>query len=522
MKHTKATLWTTLLKRWPSFIAWSLGVVALLLGLYARWPDLPHPFLWLDEAWRAWSVSSTAGLPSFLEYMKTNSEVLLFSEWVLGKLSLILFGGGAFAFRIWPLLFGILSATGAFILLRRLGHLSLAPAAALIIAVSWGFSYHSREFKPYALDLTLALWSMWAMVNAIRGKRFWLFLLLLSLMAVSSVTFVFMFPAIFFCYGITKKPRRLARMWPFLIPVALFIVTYLFFLRPQDPEGTTAFWAANYITNKQEAISLIKRYPEYLDAWSIIGWKPVTILFLVVLPVVSIIRKDSLALVFLLPFIFQIAAASLRLYPFLDRPSYYLYGLMHCGAIYAVGQLVNLLLRDIPSKVARVEAIVCLALFLFVGFSGHLRHNIAMGRQWPADQGHAAMEVLAQEFQPGDHIFINGYAYFTFLYHRDRVFPPNHPLRTMTMDRQRTPIADSDIQKLRSGIQARAKSINPGDIVWFYSAYQPSAFQYYEALFATTGEMTFKLRTPFQTLLKLKVNDSLENILNDDDIQASQ
>ena len=71
------------------------AVVATLLGLYARWPSFPHPFLWLDEAWRAWSVSNTAGIPSFLEYMRTNSEVLLFSEWVLGKLSLILFGGGA-------------------------------------------------------------------------------------------------------------------------------------------------------------------------------------------------------------------------------------------------------------------------------------------------------------------------------------------------------------------------------------------------------------------------------------------
>ena len=87
--------------------------IVFAVALYARLPADPAPYLWADESWRAYAILSTGDFPDFLRFMREDRHFPLFSEWLFGNIGLAVFGFDEFAFRIWPLIFSLLSIVGA-------------------------------------------------------------------------------------------------------------------------------------------------------------------------------------------------------------------------------------------------------------------------------------------------------------------------------------------------------------------------------------------------------------------------
>ncbi len=491
---------------------WAGLAAIILLAIFARWPSHPHPYLWLDEAWRAYSVATTDGPFSFLAYMRQNSEVLLASEWVLGKISWHLFAHHPFGFRVWPLIFSLVSIMGAWAFTRKSGQIRLALGPALLIAASFGFVYHSREFKPYALDLALAMWLLWATLDALEKRRYRLLISLLTMTAASSLSFLFLFPAVTVFLLIRTHPDSPLRLWPLVIPLLTFIFIYLGFLQPQSPGGTTAFWHANYLTSVADAMSLARRYPAYLNAYTFSGWMVISVLYFVALPVVSLRRRDGLWLLLLTPFFIQVVAAMLRIYPFLDRPSYYLYGIMIVGAAIALGGLVDLATASKPALAPRIKTALCILLLGWVVGAGTLQRDLAAARVWPPDTGRAAMKIMAHEFSAEDSFYVSSGAYFTFLFHRNGIFPVGHPLRTWVLPKRREILTDNDPQRLLADLHRLAGHESEGQRIWFLSGYFPDTADRYVRVLKPVGHAEIKVAQLHQALITIRLNKPMADL----------
>lgn len=489
-----------------------IGTLALGFGTYARWPDKPAPALWLDEAWRALSLTSTKGWLSFIDYMKPKSEFLQLSEWVLGKTGLLLFGPEELAFRIWPLLFAILSIVGAFLLIRQLRFQSLAPLAAIMIAFSWAFIYHSREFKPYSMDLALSILSLWAFIRALEKDHYLLYFVLLSLYALSSLTFVFVFPSLFIVHLILKRPKKISDIAIYIIPGLLFVFAYFGFLRIQSIGTTSNFWASHYLTDWNSIKLNFSRFPTYMDGWSVIGWLPVTLLYAVLLPVASIIRKDARGLLFLLPFLFIAVASAFKIYPIFDRPSYFLYGLIHCGAVFGLGLYLDLICSKQPKWVDAIGTGITLIVSGILLFNGTLWGDIKHGKQWPPDTGRYAMTTMAAKVQPGDELFINAAAYYTFKFYQPQLLPDGHPLHDLNIS-PASLLNDSSTESLCRSMKSTCGHLNPGDTAWFFNSYTPDTHNRFLAVLEPYGEVEIVIGSTFQSLIRFSPTRELDTLI---------
>ncbi len=71
--------------------------IVFAVALYARLPADPAPYLWADESWRAYAILSIGDFPDFVQFMKDDIHVPLFSEWLFGNIGLAIFGYNEFA-----------------------------------------------------------------------------------------------------------------------------------------------------------------------------------------------------------------------------------------------------------------------------------------------------------------------------------------------------------------------------------------------------------------------------------------
>ena len=209
----------------------------LLLAFYARFPAIPVPYLWHDEAWRADLIVAAPSPQAAVTYAAHERLFIQFSEWVFGWCGLFLLGQTTMAFRIWPLLFAMFGLIGIYLLVATISSRYAALLATLFIGIGAGFVQHAREFKPYALDLALTVWTLYAVASVSREQRknTKIFLaILLHLFALFSLVFVFIFPAV-----LVARFRSLKFRWGrdlvFLFSsFSVFVVMYFCFLKPQQ------------------------------------------------------------------------------------------------------------------------------------------------------------------------------------------------------------------------------------------------------------------------------------------------
>ena len=336
-----------------------LLILIFLLGLYARFPDFPQPYLWLDEAWRALAITSCNSPQSLIEYMSQDSQVLLLSEWVTGKIALFLIPDKSLALRIIPLLFSSVCFISIFQFSKAISKSSFALLPVLLISGGYSFVFHTREFKPYIIDLTFTCMAYCLTVflaqeyharlehkntdRQINKHLFPALTIILVIFAFSSLISIFIFPALLLFLLFKKLPRKKL----FILSVSSFLpflINYLIFLYPQSPGGTQDFWSSYYLhTNLDNFNFFVQTWIQFISQYTAMPWKIVTLSFFIILPCFSIYKKDGIFLLFLVPFFMQCIFSYLKLYPLFERPSYYLYGLAVISLCYSLSSIMQLI-----------------------------------------------------------------------------------------------------------------------------------------------------------------------------------
>ena len=498
--------------------AWVVLFLVLVAAAWFRAPASPQPSLWLDEAWRAHAAASTTGVGSVIDYVRAQESHggLLFGDWVLANVGLAVFGPTALAVRIWPLGFSLLAVLAAYgLVARATGSRRAGLTAALLIALGPYFIRNGRHFKPFSLDLMMALGAVALAARPARGSAARRAVLLggwLSLYALSSVPFVFVFPGVALLHVRAANQRPLERWGPVIVPVLFFAAHYLAFIRLQSMGVVDRYWEAYFLRDPEAVIRAFTRHlPEFLGRASLVPWWLVAGVFVAIVPVLAWMRRDRVGLLLALPFWGQVAAAVLALYPLFGRPSTHLYGLMLCGFVYAIHGLIDeAAKRFAPARRERWVGAAFAAIALVAVVSPSNVASMLDERRWPVDQGRAALDVLAREYRSEDRLLVGYGTEYTFLFHREERLAEDHPLRAIPHDAL-SPLPDYEWLGLcRSFADA---GLSAGERAWIYAGHNPGIAQRYRPILLALGEVETFVDQPRQMLERLDVtvpSDSLD------------
>jgi hypothetical protein len=489
--------------------------IALAAALYARLPADPAPYLWADESWRAYAILSTGDFPDFLRFMREDQHFPLFSEWLFGKIGLAMFGFDEFAFRIWPLIFSLLSIVGAGAFLIRCNTVSGALAAVFFISVGWGFIFYSREFKPYALDFALTAWSFLAAVHwAHKPSAGRLVFLAGMLLAASlfSIVFVFIYPPVLaYCFH-RQKEARSALAW-LLLPGCVFVAIYLLVYAGATTGPTLEFWADYYLWPPENIPFILKAGVQSAMGYFGFAWPAVPICY-VYCAIISWRRKDGIWILLMTPLLFAAVASALKLYPLFGRPSFFLFGIGAMSIGYCFGHVVEL----VPVKSAgwwgrwgREAAGGVLSGGLIASYllTGAAAEGIEKGRKWPTPHAEKVFSTLAQHYRPGDAVKFNAGVKYTFLLYRDRLFQGADLSELVDIPAPKVlerVIMEANTSSLCQSLRLMGDDIRQAKRVWFLTTYTWKAYKRYQEVLPLLGDVETLLGEPRRGLFLLKPN----------------
>jgi hypothetical protein len=476
----------------------------LLLGIYLRWPATPQPLLWLDEAWRAFgAVDSHYG------------QILQFSELVLGRIGVALFGYQSAAMRVWPLLFSIAALTGTYAFLVRTSSRGVAVCAVMLIALGPGFVHHSREFKPYTMDLAFTVWTLWFTVRYVEegGRRALAGLAaVLAAFAASSVVFVFIYPAVAVYLWLSVAPANRRALAPLVAAPIVFMTVYAFYLSPQILPGHMIDYWVRYYIDSPTALARIAADARFDIDWFIIpGWRTAVPAYFVLLPLLAIFMRDRVALLLLVPFVAQLSFAVAKLYPLFGRPSYYLYGLMAIVLPYGIAACLRWNAEPESQRSKLVDAALLVGVGLAMALNGPFHAQLAQAQRWPPEQGGDAFRLLGEHYQDGDTAFVNYAAYYTYRFH---ALAGEGPLADVTIATQswNTALRDNAMGTLCRMIKRHVGSRAKGERLWFVSTHVPHAHVFYQELFRTIADVELVLGEQKQSLTLVTLQKRLDRL----------
>ncbi len=478
--------------------------VTIIGAVYLRWPSDPQPFLSLDEAWRAMGAIDTH-----------DTQILLASEVFLGRVGVALAGYEAIAFRVWPLLFSVAALTGVYALVSRTSSRGAGVCAAALVAFGPGFVYHAREFKPYAMDLALAVWSMWMAIHyaeRTNGKSLAALTALLCLYAASSLTFVFVYPAILAFAWLAADRKQRSSLWPLLAPGVLFVLVYATYLRPQMISGGTINYWNDYYIDSLTAVATVVGSARFDISWFVaVGWHVAVAAYFIVLPTLAVLARDRVALMLFVPFVVQAGFASARLYPLFGRPSYYLYGLIAMALPYVVANCLRSRTDEGALKPRLVDAALIAGVLATLTLSSPLRAQLASARAWPDEQGQDVLRLLAEHQQPGEAMYLNYGAYYTYRFHSMKPGSPAARTTTKTVS-WNTALRDNSMRKLCASLKGATVGHRKGDRLWFVSTHVPHAHIFYKELLRNIADVELVLGEMHQSLTSATLKKPLSRL----------
>ncbi len=495
--------------------------IVFAVALYARLPADPAPYLWADESWRAYAILSTGDFSEFLRFMREDRHFPLFSEWLFGNIGLAIFGFDEFAFRIWPLIFSLLSIAGAGAFLIRCGTVSGALAAVFFISVGWGFIFHAREFKPFALDFALTAWSFFAAVYwAQKPSPGRLALLAGTLLAASlcSIVFVFIYPAVlaYLPYrqrGLYRQREERFALALLLVPGCVFVAIYLLVYAGGATGPTRGYWADFYLWPPENIPFILKAGVQSSMGYFGFAWPAVPICY-VYCAIISWRRKDGVWLLLMTPLLFAAIASALRLYPLFGRPSFFLIGIGAMSVGYCFGHVVELVPVKFEGWWGRwgreaAGGVLSLGLILSYLVTGAAAEGIEKGRKWPSPQAEKVFSTLAEHYRPGDAVMFNYGAKYTFLIYRNRVFGKGH-VSQLTHIQPATVLKggldDGTLLALCRSLQGNLKQIRQAKRVWFLTTYTWKAYTRYQKVLSSLGDVETLVGEPRRGLILLVPN----------------
>lgn len=239
------------------YLHW-LVVVIIIVGIALR---LVYYFqnrcLFIDEANIARNIyeRSFIGLTKPLNYEQYAPPLFL---WII-KISTLLFGYSEFAFRLFPLLCGIVSLFLFNNVLKRFTAIDALWYPLIIVATGFIYINYSTELKQYIVDVVvIQLLILLALkTDIINGKNaafFWKWAIAGSVAVWLSMPSVFMLAGVgaYYCYGALNS-KRYAKFF-LLISVCLiwllqFALYYYLILKPQISSSYLQNWHKEFFLN---------------------------------------------------------------------------------------------------------------------------------------------------------------------------------------------------------------------------------------------------------------------------------
>lgn len=474
------------------FLEYLLLTLIVVISVYARFPARVQPYLWLDEAWRAVAIELHSSFPELISYMSQSQEALLPSEWILGRVGLLVFGKQEIAFRYAPLLFSSITLLVAYALIEHVTRARLAVLAPLLFGSSYLFVRHARHFKPYSLDLFLTISALWAatlFVSNPSRRRYFFLLAVLSLFALSSLPALFVVPGIV-CYLAYHRAGSIIKLTKVAgIPLCLYGLNYLFLLKPQSAGGALKFWSNYYLDDISKVPFLAKALIQFVDESSFVDWRILLASYFIALPIISIHKKDGFWILLISPLFAHMLVSSLRLYPLFDRPSIYLYGLILISFAYSASEIGKLFFEKLQLQRKHFDKIaIALITLSLVLFSTKIFQYFEGLRTWPISQGRESFQKLAEDFTTGDRLRFGYGSYFTLKFYGNTTFAENKDLSEIDFHRKDS-LIDKSAERLCEGLQKTSDSIEPGTRVWFVSTHAPDAYRHYQSVLPQVGDV---------------------------------
>ncbi len=408
---------------WEGFAA---GVL-LLLGFVLRLRQyLTGRSLWLDEAMLALNIVNRNFIELFqtLDYDQGSPIGFLLVE----KIFNILFGEHELVLRIFPFFVGVVGLGMFYLLLRRtVSGIGLLTGLALF-AVGSELIYYASEVKQYTLDVAISttmLYLAFPLFERQREKRHWIYLWLAGILA-----FWFSHPALFVLAGIGftlliqalwKRDRsEIGRVVMLGITwVANLGLLYLFslqhltqnkFLReywqenfiPVPPWSNWGWFATSFRGLLQDQIGIT------VSAW--------LVFILVVLGCISLFNKNKAYTGAILAiFFFATIASSLWLYPLGGRFSLFMVPMV----IIFISQAVDALEHKLQAQF-RWSSLIAFLVGVYLVYAPMVDAFSYYRDPKYFEHIRPSMEMLSDNWQAGDDLFISNGAVPAFRFYAER------------------------------------------------------------------------------------------------------
>ena len=232
---------------------WLIWII-IIIGIAARLHQyLLNYTLWLDEAFIVINIirNSFGELLLPLKYYSQSAPVLFLES---TKLITKIWNNSEFAFRLLPLIAGVLSVVAAYFLGRRF----LNKKAVIIFLALMTFSrygiYYSGELKQYSLEMLTTILILIAVID-VYNSNYDLRSFLIALTAGAILIFC-SYSSIFIILGVSaaliagifiKKKEIKSKNILFLVLIIIcwliaFLINYLFFIKYSPTEAYNIYW----------------------------------------------------------------------------------------------------------------------------------------------------------------------------------------------------------------------------------------------------------------------------------------
>lgn len=468
----------------------------IALAIWLRLSGDPPALLWLDEAWRVRQVLEGGVF-----------GVLLLSEKLFVELGYLLAGINAAAFRIWPV-FGTLLAMVAVTRLR--GTIFRTPLwlwVCLTYALAGNFVMHTREFKPYGIDLGLTMACVATVVAASRNDSRSLnwCMAVSGLTAVSTAIFPFVHAgtSLFLLTRHRFPTGELAKA--IVVPAIAFAAVYVGFLSGQSSiASTTEFWSSLYLTDMASVERIALKAWTTGASYSLLGSLPLWLCTFVLAPLASLWRRDGMWALLLGPFLAQVVLAAAGKYPLFDRPSYYFYGLAALAVPYTLDVLVSVWKSERGRDLLAWALLVGASAWLAV--SGRAESQWADGVRWPLrPDTRVVFEILARDYHEGEALFLNDGIAHPFALYAPAYFPAGSALHTHKAD-WNDALRNRSVTELCFHLMLRASHLQAGQTAWFASAHTGYAARYYNELLRRVGKVDILVDERAACLLRVRLD----------------
>jgi hypothetical protein len=404
----------------PALVCWA--AVAVSLVHYLR-----NPSFWMDEGY----LASDLLIISFGDVFKLHTifpqqpRTPIFFQLIV-KFFGAVFGPSEMSYRLWPLLAGLLSLGAFSALLKRTEGPVVRFVCLALFAFNPAFFYYSVELKPYASDaLTVLL--IYLIFEHARSKQFALATVRVFAAAAGLALF-FSYPSVFVSLGIIvamlamalwRRERSALDTWckAALIYAFIFVLFYGSVLRQMvDNDYLIGTWAGSFLPYQDGlwaslcwlARSLLKVFDWPLPmTWPFLG------LALFLYGAQDLLAKrPQWAMALLAPLGACLAAACLQMYPFNGRMLFFL--LPNICLIVSVGFIA----LAQKFKAREIVVVACLFFVIFLRPVDLITDDLIRGI--PKAENRKIYEIFHREFAPGDAIYYNNSAQYTFVFYVGR------------------------------------------------------------------------------------------------------